>query len=263
MGEDTSNAPAKMTPEVNHDPYPSSVGCPKGPQEEKRRRRPQRASSSLGKARKKSTDPPPMIKVGKKEEILFFLTKIITLGMQVVVRRLSPSMTESEFLEQVSPLPEHDYFYFNEADKSLAPYAFSRAYINFVHHEDILRFRERFDGYAFVDSQLDRQFPAVVEFAPNQKVPRKEHKLKTKDHKVGTIESDLDYVKFLEEREKGKTATVTIYQQLEGIAAKEKERGTKMPKSLESVSKSSHDEGVKKERATLIGDASKILFECF
>ena len=29
---------------------------------------------------------------------------------KVVVRRLPPSMTEEEFLDQVSPIPDHDYF---------------------------------------------------------------------------------------------------------------------------------------------------------
>ncbi len=135
-------------------------------------------------------------------------------------------MTESEFLEQVSPLPEHNYFYFVEADKSLEPHAFSRAYINFVHQEDIFGFRERFDGYVFVDGHVGQEFPALVEFAPYQKVPKKQHQpKKKKDPKVGTIESDPDYMKFLEEREKGKPGTVSIDQQLEEIEAKEKERG--------------------------------------
>ena len=28
---------------------------------------------------------------------------------KIVVRRLPPSMTEEEFLDQVSPIPDHDY----------------------------------------------------------------------------------------------------------------------------------------------------------
>ena len=31
---------------------------------------------------------------------------------KIVVRRLPPSMTEEEFLNQVSPLPDHDYIRF-------------------------------------------------------------------------------------------------------------------------------------------------------
>lgn len=62
-------------------------------------------------------------------------------------------MNESEFLEAVSPLPPHDYFYFVSAEISLEPHSFSRAYINIINHEDVLTFRESFDGYVFVDSQ--------------------------------------------------------------------------------------------------------------
>ena len=31
---------------------------------------------------------------------------------KIVVRRLPPSMTEEEFLNQVSPIPDHDYIRF-------------------------------------------------------------------------------------------------------------------------------------------------------
>lgn len=36
---------------------------------------------------------------------------------------------------------------------SLYPHLFSRAYINFKNHEDILLFRDRFDGYVFIDNK--------------------------------------------------------------------------------------------------------------
>jgi regulator of nonsense transcripts 3 len=32
---------------------------------------------------------------------------------KIVVRRLPPSMTEEEFLDQVSPIPDHDYIRFS------------------------------------------------------------------------------------------------------------------------------------------------------
>ena len=35
---------------------------------------------------------------------------------QVVIRRLPPSWTEETVLEQLSPIPDHDYFYFARAD---------------------------------------------------------------------------------------------------------------------------------------------------
>ena len=36
---------------------------------------------------------------------------------------------------------------------SLGPNAFSRAYINFLNYEDVASFRDKFDGYVFVDSK--------------------------------------------------------------------------------------------------------------
>lgn len=62
-------------------------------------------------------------------------------------------MSEEDFLEQVSPLPEHDYFYFSKPDPSLTPDLFSRAYINFVNVDDIFLFRDKFDDYIFLDEK--------------------------------------------------------------------------------------------------------------
>jgi len=105
-------------------------------------------------------------------------------------------MTQDQFLEQVSPLPEHDYMYFVKADMSLGQFAFSRAYINFVEQQDIFMFREKFDNYVFVDSK-GVEYPAIVEFAPFQRLPKKRVG-KKKDLKCGTIESDSYYISFLE-----------------------------------------------------------------
>lgn len=105
-------------------------------------------------------------------------------------------MTQDQFLEQVSPLPEHDYLYFVKADVSLGQFAFSRAYINFMEQQDIFMFREKFDNYVFVDSK-GVEYPAVVEFAPFQRLPKKRIG-KKKDLKCGTIESDSYYINFLE-----------------------------------------------------------------
>ena len=65
-------------------------------------------------------------------------------------------MVLASFVEQVSPLPDHDYLGFVPADPGLAPHAFSRAYINFTRMADIITFRDRFDGYVFVDQQGKR-----------------------------------------------------------------------------------------------------------
>lgn len=105
-------------------------------------------------------------------------------------------MTQDQFLEQVSPLPVHDYLYFVKADMSLGQFSFSRAYINFVEQQDIFMFREKFDNYVFLDSK-GVEYPAVVEFAPFQRLPKKRIG-KKKDVKCGTIESDSYYISFLE-----------------------------------------------------------------
>uniref|UniRef100_A0A096ME97 UPF3A regulator of nonsense mediated mRNA decay n=1 Tax=Poecilia formosa TaxID=48698 RepID=A0A096ME97_POEFO len=117
---------------------------------------------------------------------------------KVVIRRLPPSLSKEQLEEHLSPLPSYDYFEFFPADQSLYPHLFSRAYINFKSTEDILLFRDRFDGYVFIDNK-GQEYPAVVEFAPFQKISKK--KLKKKDAKVGSIEefhSDPEYKRFLE-----------------------------------------------------------------
>ncbi|CAL1542992.1 unnamed protein product, partial [Lymnaea stagnalis] len=114
---------------------------------------------------------------------------------KVVIRRLPPTLTPEDFVQQVSPLPEYDFFYFVRADMSLGANAFTRAYINFLVPDDIFIFRDKFDGYVFLDSK-GGEYPALVEFAPFQKVPKK--KPKKVDAKNGIIEQDSDYKKFLE-----------------------------------------------------------------
>ncbi|XP_058404545.1 regulator of nonsense transcripts 3A isoform X3 [Diceros bicornis minor] len=114
---------------------------------------------------------------------------------KVVIRRLPPSLTKEQLEQQLRPLPAHDSFEFFTADLSLYPHLYSRAYINFRNPDDILLFRDRFDGYIFIDSK-GLEYPAVVEFAPFQKIVK--NKLKKKDAKTGSIEDDPEYKKFLE-----------------------------------------------------------------
>ncbi|KAL7979497.1 hypothetical protein Chor_004655 [Crotalus horridus] len=126
---------------------------------------------------------------------------------KVVIRRLPPSLTKEQLEEHLQPLPEHDYFEFFSNDSSLYPHMFSRAYINFKNQEDIVLFRDRFDGYVFIDHKgklvivvqkhlFSLEYPAVVEFAPFQKAAKKKNK--KKDAKAGTIDDDPEYKKFLE-----------------------------------------------------------------
>lgn len=114
---------------------------------------------------------------------------------KVIVRRLPPSIDLESFLMQVSPIPDYDYIYIVKGDMSLGEHAFGRVYINFVHPSDIFMFKEKFDNYVFVD-QKGHEYPAVVEFASFQKIPRK--RKPRPDPKVGTIELDSIYLEFVE-----------------------------------------------------------------
>ncbi|XP_029417370.1 regulator of nonsense transcripts 3A isoform X4 [Nannospalax galili] len=114
---------------------------------------------------------------------------------KVVLRRLPPGLTKEQLEEHLRPLPAHDYFEVVAADLSLHPHLYSRAYINFRNPDDILLFRDRFDGYIFIGNK-GLEYPAVVEFAPFQKIAKK--KLKKKDVRTGSIEDDPEYKQFLE-----------------------------------------------------------------
>ncbi|KAL6043454.1 hypothetical protein STEG23_020938 [Scotinomys teguina] len=99
---------------------------------------------------------------------------------------------------------------------TLYPHLYSRAYINFRNPDDILLFRDRFDGYIFVGNK-GLEYPAVVEFAPFQKIAKK--KLKKKDAKTGSIEDDPEYRQFLEtyslEEEKNSASPETLLGEIE------------------------------------------------
>lgn len=115
---------------------------------------------------------------------------------KAIIRRLPPLMSQETFFEQVSPLPDYDYMYFVKADLSLGEYAFSRAYINFKNSSDIFLFKEKFDNYVFLD-QKGNEYPAVVEFAPFSRIPKKRNKIRV-DPKCALVETDPIYLEFLE-----------------------------------------------------------------
>ncbi|CAI9726839.1 regulator of nonsense transcripts 3B-like isoform X1 [Octopus vulgaris] len=140
---------------------------------------------------------------------------------KVVIRRLPPSLSPEIFLEQILPLPAYDYFYYVKADMSLGVNAFTRAYINFPCAEDICTFKDKFDGYVFVDKK-GNEYPAVVEFAPFQKVPKK--KMRKADTKKGTIDQDSEFQKFVENiKNPHSEPTVPIESYLEELENKRKE----------------------------------------
>ncbi|XP_037678799.1 regulator of nonsense transcripts 3B-like isoform X1 [Choloepus didactylus] len=140
---------------------------------------------------------------------------------KVVIRGLPPTLTKEQLQEHLQPMPEHDYFEFFSNDTSLYPHMYARAYINFKNQEDIILFRDLFDGYIFLDNK-GQEYPVIVEFAPFQKAAKK--KTKKRDIKVGTIDDDPEYRKFLEsyaaDNEKMTSTPETL---LEEIEAKNRE----------------------------------------
>ncbi|KAM7343729.1 UPF3 regulator of nonsense mediated mRNA decay [Cochliomyia hominivorax] len=122
---------------------------------------------------------------------------------KVVIRHLPPTMTEEEFLKQIDPLPDHDFYYYAEADWSLGFDATCRAYITFKNYDDVFLFRDRFDGYVFVDNK-GNEYAAIVEFAPFQGFLK--NKSRNSDNKVNTIEQESHYQQFLKKLEEEREA---------------------------------------------------------
>jgi len=116
---------------------------------------------------------------------------------KVIVRHLPPRFTEENFLELVGPLPSHNYFYFAAGDPKLGKFGYSRAYVNFEVDEDIIAFRDKFDGSPVTDER-GNVYRMIIEFAPFQRCLKKKKKA---DLKCGTIEDTAEFKEFLVEYE--------------------------------------------------------------
>lgn len=81
---------------------------------------------------------------------------------KLVIRRLPPTLSEDDFLKQISPLPDYDYFCYFGPNSGVGQHCFCRAYINFLNTDEMNVFRERFDNYVFLDKD-GHEYPAVVE----------------------------------------------------------------------------------------------------
>ncbi|RIA92781.1 Smg-4/UPF3 family-domain-containing protein [Glomus cerebriforme] len=119
---------------------------------------------------------------------------------KVVVRRLPPLIPECLFFESVKQWVNEETctwsrFHQGRISKSKNKESiFSRAYFHFKTVEQVLDFHRGYDNHLFIDRQGNEN-RAVVEFAIYQKLP-KEHK--KPDPRQGTIETDPDYLAFLE-----------------------------------------------------------------
>lgn len=128
---------------------------------------------------------------------------------KLVIRRLPPSMSEENLLEQLSPLPDHDYFCFFEANPGLGPHSFSRAYINFLNSDDVDAFLQRYDNHTFSDRD-GHEYKAVVEQAMWHKSPKSGPFYKSAEDDTtssssgrapapGTIEEDPEFIRFIDD----------------------------------------------------------------
>ena len=90
---------------------------------------------------------------------------------EAVIRRLPPTLTKEQLQEHLQPTPDHDYIEFFSNDITMYPHVYARAYISFQSQEDIILFRDRFDGYVFLDNK-GQEYPGIVEFAPFKKLQK-------------------------------------------------------------------------------------------
>lgn len=104
-------------------------------------------------------------------------------------------MTEEEFLHQIAPVPRFTALHFSPPDWTLGVMASTRAYITFENPEEIFVFRDKYDGYVFVDAK-GTEYSAVVEYAPFQGFGK--IRSKKRDIKMNTIDADSHYIAFLE-----------------------------------------------------------------
>jgi regulator of nonsense transcripts 3 len=68
----------------------------------------------------------------------------------------------------------------------------------------IFIFKDKFDGYVFVDSVRGSEYQAIVEYAPFQGLPKS--RARKKDKNVGTIENEQHFLNFLDQLKKDEEA---------------------------------------------------------
>ena len=172
---------------------------------------------------------------------------------KIIVRRLPPKLIKEEFLEAIDPIAEHNYFRFVKADNDLDRKAsYSRAYINFTNVQDVFLFKEKFDGYVFID-RYGNESQCLVEYSAYQKIPnvRKE----TLDTEAETISEDQDFIAYKAKFEKNEIKKETPQTLLDMIVKhknekKEKETSTSLLNFIKqkTIEKQKNQEKLKKKR---------------
>eukprot|EP01114_Cavostelium_apophysatum_P022798 TRINITY_DN8373_c0_g1_i1.p1 TRINITY_DN8373_c0_g1~~TRINITY_DN8373_c0_g1_i1.p1 ORF type:complete len:421 (-),score=86.97 TRINITY_DN8373_c0_g1_i1:40-1302(-) len=148
--------------------------------------------------------------------------------LKLVVRCLPPHLTEDLFLSTVESLGFTvknneklvDFFYYEQGKVyNDRPTRDSRAYVAFTSTDQLQRFMTKFNGHTFITNKGVEQ-KASVEYAPFQKVPKPKKK---PDPRETTIETDPDYLQFLEELKKPTQTIPSAEEQLDRRLERERE----------------------------------------
>ncbi|KAG8727601.1 hypothetical protein FRC12_022376, partial [Ceratobasidium sp. 428] len=115
----------------------------------------------------------------------------------------------------------------------------SRAYVEFKTSEAVIAFNQDYNGHLFRDKQ-GNESTAVVEYAPFQKVP---HTTRKADSKIGTIETDEDYISFLNALNKPAEPTPDINELVTQSNASAEPTSTPLLDALKAAKESSTIKG--------------------
>lgn len=119
------------------------------------------------------------------------------LQSKVILRHLPPDFTEEKLHASIDPFPSYDHFYFIPGNPALGKFGCCRGYINFTRFEDIVPFRDHYDGLV-LETDKGVKYRMIIELAPFQGIPNQRPK---PDSRCGTIEEDPEYKLFMEHYE--------------------------------------------------------------
>ncbi|CCG83911.1 protein of unknown function [Taphrina deformans PYCC 5710] len=194
------------------------------------------------------------------------------LPLKVVVRRLPPNLPENIFHTSIASwhkaIEWSDYVTGKLASSRVKCDIFSRAYLKFRKHADLLDFIKRYHGHPFVSSE-GRQFRACAEVAPFQKVPKLHgNSAKSKDSLCGTLDQDPEFLAFQESlktitphKKDVEVAPSKITPLIEHLRAQKlkNEAKVKARKAKENLAKSKGQEEKKKTQTQANGTSTKPL----
>ncbi|KAI6652115.1 Regulator of nonsense transcripts 3A [Oopsacas minuta] len=122
---------------------------------------------------------------------------------KLIIRRLPQNITITELTQFLDPIPDHSYLYLARGDSEFSreDSLFARAYINLTSQEDAFSFCKKLDGFPL--KSAGRLYRPVFEYAPFHRVPKRAS-VKT-DSKEGTIETDPDYLAFIQSLHESKS----------------------------------------------------------